>query len=355
MKRTRWPLGLLVALLLCAGARASPPNLLTNGDLGAQTLTGWSPFWSRQTGAGSMALDAQTRHGGSPSLRVTQTGTGDWSAEQAAHLPAAPGGLYHFSGWVRCEKAESAEISVVTRDMKGNTLDWTYSPAATGGTHDWERLSRRFVVPAGCASIQFRLTGAGPGTVWLADAALVKEGAVRPALAGKALRLVSPILDVRLAGDGTLAVTDRRTGLTWKQGPPAPGLIVRAAHQTSPRSARLTVWDAANDLTLRATVTLAPAAPELTVTLAGDGPVQEPVAFPAPLRHGKWDGPGRPAQRGHLVACGRCHRRAHLTRFLFRPRPVHALGGRDGLQNGRGRHGDLEDARRRPCRDHAAP
>ena len=287
MNRTIWPLGLLAFLLFCAGARAAPPNLLTNGDFGAQTLAGWSPFWSRQAGAGTMALDAQTLHGGSPSLRVTQTGAGDWSAEQAAHLPAAPGGLYRLSGWTRCDKSEGAEISVVTRDAKGNTLDWTYAPAVTSGTHDWELLSRRLVVPAGCASIQFRLTGLGPGTVWLAGAALVKEGAIRPVLAGKSLRLVSPALDVRLVGDGTLAVTDRRTGRTWKQAPPAPGLIVRAALQTGPSSARLTLWDAANDLALRATVTLAPAAPELTVTLAGDGPVQEPVAFPAPFVTGR--------------------------------------------------------------------
>jgi len=287
MKRAVWPLGLLVALIVCSGARAAPPDLLTNGDLAAPTLAGWSPFWSRETGAGSMALDAQTRHGGHSSLRVTQTGAGDWSAEQAAHLPAAPNGIYRLSGWVRCDKAESAEISVVTRDAKGDTLDWTYAPAATSGTHDWQLLSRRFVVPAGCASVQFRLTGAGPGTVWLADAALVKEGAAPAILAGKALRLVSPTLAVRLAGEGMLTVTDRRTGLTWQQAPPAPGLIVRGARQTGPRSARLIVWDAANDLTLRATVTLSPAAPEVAVTLAANGPVQEPVSFPAPFVTGK--------------------------------------------------------------------
>ncbi len=292
MKRDAWPLSLLIVLIiliLCVGMRAAPaapPNLLTNGDLAARTLAGWLPFWSRQAGAGAMALDRDIQHGALPSLRVTLTGTGDWSAEQAAHLPAAPGGIYRLSGWVRCEKAESAEISVVTRDDKGDTLDWTYAPAATSGTHDWQPLSRRFVVPTGCATVQFRMIGSGPGTVWLSEAALVKEGTIPATLHGKTLRLSNPLLDVRLAaGDGTVAVTDKRAGRTWRQEPFGAGLIVRDARCLGARSARLTVWDVADDLTLQATLTLADSAPELTVTLAdaGNGPVQESVAFPPPF------------------------------------------------------------------------
>jgi len=297
MKQTVWPLGLLLALALCFGTRAAvgaaPPNLLTNSDFAAGvsaagTPQGWAPFWSRQAGAGSMALDEQTPHGGHPSLKVTHTGAGDWSAAQAANLAVTPGGIFRLSGWVKCEKTESAELSVVTRDGKENVLDWSYAPARTSGTHDWQMLSRRFVVPAACATVQFRLIGSGPGTVWLSDAALVKEGVVPTALHGKTLRLVSPTLDVRLAaGDGTLAVTDRRAGRTWRQAPFGAGLVVKDARQTGVMSARLTLWDAVNDLTLHATVALAASAPELTVTLAGDGPVQEPVAFPPPFVTGK--------------------------------------------------------------------
>jgi len=293
MKRIVWPLGLLLVLVTSLGATravAAPPNLLTNGDftagLTAGTPTGWAPFWSRQAGAGSMALDDQTRHGGHLSLKVTHTGTNDWSAAQAASLPVKGGGIFRLGGWVKCEKAGSAELSVVTRDAKGNVLDWSYAPAPTSGTHDWQLLSRRFVVPNGCATAQFRLIGNGPGTVWLSEAFLVKEGAVPAALRGKTLRLENRLLDVRLAaGDGTLAVTDRRAGRTWRQAPFGAGLIVRDARRSSAASARLTLWDVANDLTLRATVTLAPDAPEMTVTLAGaeDAPVREPVTFPQPF------------------------------------------------------------------------
>ena len=289
MKHRIWPFGLLLAAALCLGmrpGRADAPPLLTNGDFAAGLAPGWEPFWSRQAGSGAMALDTETRHGGHPSLRVTHAGADDWSVAQAARLSVQPGGIYRLSGWVRCAKAESAELSVVTRDAKGAVLDWSYSPVRMAGTHDWQPLSRRFVVPAGCATVQFRMIGSGPGTVWLSEAALVKEGMAPVALRGKTLRLSNPLLDVRLAaGNGTLTVTDRRAGRTWHQEPFGAGLIVRAARSLGARSARLMLWDAANDLSLQATLTLAPAAPELTVTLSNpeDGVVQEPVAFPPPF------------------------------------------------------------------------
>ncbi len=293
MKRTVWSLSLFFVLALCFGTRAAtgaaPPNLVVNGDFAAGVSAagapiGWSPFWSRQAGAGSMALDDQIEHGGHPSLKVTHTGAGDWSVEQAAKLPVTPGGIFRLGGWVRCEKTESAELSVVTRDAKGNVLDWSYAPARTSGTHDWQLLSRRFVVPAGGATVQFRLIGSGPGTVWLSDALLVREGVIPTALRGKTLRIGSRVLDVRLAaGDGTLAVTDRRGGRMWRQEPFSAGLVIKDARRQSATALGLTLWDVANDLTLRATVALAVDAPEVTVTLAGDGAVRDQVAFPQPF------------------------------------------------------------------------
>ena len=353
-------LALFCVLFPCLQADgAAPTNLLTNGDFSAGAAgmrDGWEPFWSRQAGAGSMALDSQTRHGGHWSLRVTHTGADDWSAAQVSRLPVQPDGIYRLSGWVKCEKAGGAELSVVTRNGKGGVLEWSYSPARTSGTHDWQLLSRRFVVPAGCATVQFRMIGSGPGTFWLSAAALVKEGTIPTALHGKTLRLTSPALSVRLAvGDGTVAVSDRRAGRTWRQEPFGPGLIVRDARSLGARSARLTLWDVANDLTLRATLTLDPHAPELTVTLAApeNGAVQEPVAFPPPFVTGKGTALVVPLNEGILYPVDDETIPPDLTGDVFRPWAVHALGGRHGHEIGGGRPGDPADARRRPCRDHA--
>ena len=290
MKHGTWPLGLLLIAALWLGARPgraeAPPNLLTNGDFAAGVSSGWEPFWSRQAGSGAMAVDPAVGHGGHPSLRVTHAGADDWSAAQAARLPVTPGGIYRLSGWVRCDKAANVELSVVTRDARGGVLDWSYSPVRTAGTHDWSALTRRFVIPAGCATVQFRMIGSGLGTVWLSEASLVKEGAIPAVGRGKTLRLSNPFLDVRLAsGEGTLTVTDKRAGRTWHQEPFGAGLIVRDARPLGANGARLTLWDAGNDLTLRADLALAPGAPELTVTLTGPetGVVQEAVPFPMPF------------------------------------------------------------------------
>jgi hypothetical protein len=294
MKQILWFLCLFLFLTpaLWAAEPTPMPNRLTNGDFEAGVTAavpnGWQPFWSRQANTGTMALDTEIKHRGQASLKVSHTGPGDWSTAQTANLPVKPGEIYRLGGWVKCDNTESAELSVVTRDEKGNVLDWSEAPLRTNGTQDWQRLSRRFAVPPGCATVQYRLIGAGSGTVWLDEAFLVKEGEVTKAFQGKTLFLANRFLEVRLkADDGTLRVTDKRGGRQWAQQPFGAGMVVQEAKRQGLDSIHLTLWDVGNDLTLGATLTLAADAPELTVTLSGRGPVQQPVAFPAAFVSGK--------------------------------------------------------------------
>lgn len=263
----------LILFVSLAASAAPSPNLITDS---------WQPFWSRQAGAGTMASDPQTKHGGQASLKVISTGTEDWSAAQTAYLPVHPGEIYRLGGWVKCEKAESAELSLVTRDAKGNVLEWSEASLPMSGTSDWHLLSRRFVVPNGCATVQFRLIGTGTGTVWLDEEFLSKDGEVPQGLHGKTLTLANKYLTVQVKeDDGTLSVTDKRTGRTWPQQPFQAGMIVQAAQKLGPKSVRLTLWDTSNDLTLQSTFSLAAADPELSVSLTGSGAVRDSVVFPA--------------------------------------------------------------------------
>ena len=145
------------------------------------------------------------------------------------------------------------------------------------------------MVPTGVATVQFRFTGDGSETVWLADAALVRDGnagSFSEKLRGKTMRLANGVLSVTMnAQDGTLAVTDKRTGRAWHQQP-ADGMIVKDARALGPRSAELIVWDVGNDLTLNAIVALDPAKPEMTVRLTGAGELRQSVAFPPPFVSG---------------------------------------------------------------------
>ena len=276
---------LLITTACASGTADVSPNLLTNPGF-ESGMTGWAPLWTHQPNTGTDIVDMAVPHGGKASLRVNYTGTQDWSVGQSENLPVQPGDILTLSGWIKGEGAGDVEISVVTHGADGATIDWLAAEENVGGTHDWQQLTRRWVVPAGVATVQFRFTGWGPGTFWLDDSVLTREGNVGPAgvkLQAKTLHLTNAVLDVRVnEGDGTLVVTDRRGGgAVWRQQPLNPGLIVKTAHSLGPRSLELTVWDAVNDLTLGATLTVDPAKPEITVRLTGNGPLRQSVAFPA--------------------------------------------------------------------------
>lgn len=281
----------LLLLLFCTlpGRADFLPNLLTNPSFAAG-LSGWEPLWTREPNAGTAGVDMAVRHDGKAALQVQSTGTKDWSVAQTARLPVQAGDLLTLSGWVKSAGAGTVQISIVTRGADGAVMDWMAGLNEAGGTHDWQRLSRVWAVPAGTATVQFRLTGAGPGMFWLASASLVKSGSARAfadKLRGKVLRLKNPALDVQLnAENGTLAVTDRRGGTVWRQEPLGEGLVVKDARRIDDRTLRLAVWDVADDLTLSAMLTLDPALPELTVRLAGEGAVTQAVAFPPPFVSG---------------------------------------------------------------------
>ena len=281
----------LLLLLLCTlpGRADFTPNLLTNPSFAAG-LSGWEPLWTREPNTGTASVDMAVRHGGNAALQVHSTGTKDWSVAQTVRLPVRAGDLLTFSGWVKSAGVGTAQISVVTRGTDGAVLDWMAGLNEVSGTHDWQRLSRLWAVPAGAATVEFRLTGAGPETVWLAEASLVKNGSARAfaeRLRGKTLRLTNPVLEARLNEEnGTLAVTDRRGGTVWRQKPLGEGFIVRDAHRIDARTLGLTVWDVADDLALSVRLTLDPARPELTLRLTGEGVVTQAVAFPPPFVSG---------------------------------------------------------------------
>ena len=305
MKHFLWLFCLLFLFSGSLKAVASGPNLLVNGGFEAKATSavpqGWQPFWSRQAGAGVMSLDTQTKHSGQNSLKVVSTGTGDWSTAQTVNLPVKPGEICKLGGWVRCEKAESAELSVVTRDAHGTVLELSEARLPFGGTQDWQALTRRFVVPKGCATVQFRMIGTGSGTVWLDETFLDKEGTVPHGLQGKMLTLGNRFLQVQVkADDGTLAVTDKRVGRTWTQKPFQAGMVVQEAQKQDARHAVLTLWDSGNDLTLHTVFTLSADAPEVSVLLTGTGPVHDSVAFPAAFVSGKGTALVMPLNEGIL-------------------------------------------------------
>lgn len=280
-------------LLCCRQGQADPlpaaPNLLANPGFEAG-LAGWEPLWTREPNTGTANADTAVVHGGKAALRVQVSGTKDWSVAQSRRVAVEAGDLFTLSGWVKEDGAGTAQLSVVTRGRDGAEINWMAGLVEAQKVGGWQKLSRVWAVPAGVATIEFRLTGDGPGTFRLDDAALVKNGSVRAfadKLHGKTLRLENAALSIRLnAEDGTLAVTDKRGKAEWRQQPLGDGFVVKDARQSSPRSLRLTVWDVADDLTLSADIAIGPLRPEITVRLTGTGTLTQTLVFPPPFVSG---------------------------------------------------------------------
>ncbi|HVF85916.1 MAG TPA: carbohydrate binding domain-containing protein, partial [Abditibacteriaceae bacterium] len=279
--------GLATLPLHAAPIGAAPPasstrlaniNLLQNADFeAADSSQGWEKFWMRLENSGEMAPDKEIKHGGRQSLRVSHHGAQDWSTAQQKTVAVRAGDVLRIGAWLRCERVENAEISVVARRADGETLDWMLGRVATNGTHDWQHFERRLVVPAGCVSVQFRLTGSGAGTIWLDDAELVALGNINnfKRTNAKALTLSNRFLEVRFppqAQGGAFSVLDRRNGRAWKQQAFGADVVLRSAKLTTSGKGKtpaaiLDLWDVANDLNLRATLSLAADKPEISVAL----------------------------------------------------------------------------------------
>ncbi|BCM92646.1 hypothetical protein IAD21_04528 [Abditibacteriota bacterium] len=289
-------LTLLLLLAPGAGAQTEPiarTNLLFNSDFESDVAgtqpQGWATFWSREVGAGEMALDEVNPHAGHRALKVTHRGSKDWSVAQAQNLAVAPGDIFTIRAWLRAENVQNAQLSVVARRGDNEVINWALGSIETSGTHEWKLLSRKFVVPAGCATIQFRLIGDGPGTVWLDDAELFSTGNLNAfSTKGRKLNLSNRFLDVQWSG-ATFSVTDKRNKQVWRQD--AGELIVKDARLTTDarqgKMLSLELWDVANDVDLHASIALAADAPEISVSLTGEGAMPRMVTFPGGFVTGK--------------------------------------------------------------------
>ncbi|MCY3023368.1 MAG: carbohydrate binding domain-containing protein [Planctomycetota bacterium] len=288
MKRLIAPLAVLALLPLHCGRAGE--NLLVNPGFEAGAAVppeGWSAFWSRAQGAGSIALDEQVKHGGARALKITHTGEKDWSVAQRTPLAVSAGDIFLIGAWIKCDSTASMEVSVTTRRADGEVLGWIVGAQRTGGTHDWQAVAGKLVVPPACATLQFRVTGNGKCTAWVDDVTLVKEGNVSAftgPLAGKTLTVSNALLDVRLkAEDGTLSVTDKRGGRVWEQKPFNEGLVVKAAAMQGEAAMKVDLMDVPNGADRQVTLALVADKPELGVTVDGAGPLQQPIGFPHPF------------------------------------------------------------------------
>jgi len=281
--------GLCATLLLGATLSLAGENLLVNGDF-EDGFRGWVKLWSRAPEAGKATVDAAVFHGGKHAARIEHAGAQDWSLAQEQSLQVKPGQLYELRGWVRVQGLGDAVLCVVLRDAKGGAVNWAFGASSSRATGDWRLLRSRFVIPPGAASIQPRLIGNGPATVWLDDAALTLEGSMddlRAKNLPETLAASSPTLEVTLhTDDARLSAADRRTGQRWEQRPKSAAVALCDA-KAVPGGFELRLVEPASARELAARLRLDPQRPEIVLELEGKGEMAGALAFPPPFATSK--------------------------------------------------------------------
>jgi len=276
---------LLLWLSLTGWGLAAP--LIDNPGF-EQGLSGWSPLWTREAGAGTVSLDVQEKHGGQASARIDHHGQKDWSLESSRRLDVSPGDFFELDGWTKFVAPGIARVTlcVSTWDAKGGVVSWIYGGSTLDKSSAWTRLASRFVIPAGVTRMEVRLVGSGPAQAWIDDLSLVKIGNIhdlRRESLPATLTLENPVLQVTLnTTDATFAVLDKRTGRTWRQKVVLPEVALLDATAQDSRL-DLSLLHVPSGLTLKATVQLDPARPEFTVELAAQGDLPSPVDYPSPF------------------------------------------------------------------------
>ncbi len=125
-------------LCLCAALSLQAANLFQNQSNDAWTALG-----------GSVVSDDSVRHNNQPSLRVEATAANSDAGARSSAIHLTIGKTYEVSGWARTEDLTVKDLnrspiaSGAALTMASMPFD-VHSPSL-GGSHDWTRLSLRFV------------------------------------------------------------------------------------------------------------------------------------------------------------------------------------------------------------------
>ena len=280
----RLSVSLFACLWLCSAATAAD-NLLPNGDF-EQGLDGWNDFWSRAP-SGSATLKTDGARQGRQAVEIQHSGSQDWSFQRTKTLAVSPGEIYELTAWVRMQGDGHLDLSCTLRDQDNEVIGWTYGADQTRTTkgNDWKQLRARFAIPPGGATIQPRLTGFKPATVWVDDVRLVRTGQLETTDKADLPPVVKAASDaveiVFHTDDGRFDLLDRRTQHTWTQHPGGTYVVLEAQAVAGGVDFRLI--DPENVQQLQGSLKLDSARPEVVLEFSGEGDVGHAFQYPRPV------------------------------------------------------------------------
>jgi hypothetical protein len=261
-------------------------SLIPNGGF-EEGLSNWGGLWTREPGAGRVALDDEIRHSGARSARIEHTGQMDWSFSPDLDFSVKAGEIFRLSTRLRIEsETGSAGVSVVTYDESAKVVNWLFAEHNLRGKSDWKKLESRFVIPDGISKIHPRLVGSGAARVWVDDFNLIKEGDVaeiRGENLPEKISFKNDYISVTFhTKDGTFSVLDSRIDMLWTQKAlNSDTFVLNAEEKNSGIKIRLMHAPSGLEITMKAT--LETNVPELVLELQGEGELIDAMSYPHPF------------------------------------------------------------------------
>ena len=235
--------------------------------------------------------------------RMTHRGRQDWAltAKQGA-AAVRPGEVYRLTCPVRRVGGGAAYVSAVLYGQTGEALSWSFAKRPLVGA---ETAESTFEIPRNVARIQARVVGSGDAEIELGRLTLKRTGENPASGVPARVTMASSALEVALdSADMALAVTDRRTGRTWRTSASAERRSWYRIERLERMGAqiKLKAVDVETQVGTDVTYAFDPAAPnELLVTVAGEGRMSGPLMFPKPFAGRKGDSMILPLSEGYRL------------------------------------------------------
>jgi len=217
--------------------------------------------------------------------RVTHKGSADWAFNPYARFAVRPGEVYAFDAECRAVPGVgtgSATICAALFDAKGEPVNWAWAATGlrTGG-----KATARYMVPNGVAFMQPRIIGGGKFDAVFCNLSFRAENPLKLSAAGEgSLSAESASLTLSLdRKTGAFAVTDRRTGRTWKSQTSKNGVSLLTEAKETDGGFAVTVLDPQTLNGFKAKYRLEKDRPEFVVEVSGEGPMRNAIPYPAPF------------------------------------------------------------------------
>lgn len=135
----------------------------------------WGKLWMRDEGKVTLGYDSVGVND-SRCLLITSKSNSDWSYQHNSLIEVKKREIFSFEGLVKFQgKNANAILGVIVFGPDKQVLKWYYADERIVGTTEWQKISRRFMIPEGVKYIRFRLSGSGVGKAWFDDVQFNKE------------------------------------------------------------------------------------------------------------------------------------------------------------------------------------